>query len=280
MCYQINTIRGTPNPFKEGLFFTMARDLAPNPRTLLEYFIVPADYIARRAQLVKIFHIYQRHGDKKNINLSHWEAMAQFWKSDEDDETLDDFCIFMDESPLTVDDLESVLGELRRSRERTFRQLAQEILDKRKHTLPLEQRFIHTPTPPQPPPQPLDELEGGEEPSEAGQQLGAEPTPKLEAEVRSQQIAEVDLQGQPINPTQPTQPTLAQPQVQQPQVQIQVETAERRRVERRAWQDETPPTASYPVKCYYCKEDSTINVWEEPLDVKCPNCGGRIQGCG
>ena len=262
LCYQVNTIRGVPNPFKEGLFFRQARRLASNSNMLLTYFMVPAKYMARRAQLAKIYHIYQRHAAKKNIFLGHWETMADFWNGEEDDETLDDLCLFIDESPLTVDDVENVLWQLRRNKKRTFRQLAQEILDKRKYAPPLEQKFTHTPTSTQTSAssqQTLNELEGGKKPTEAGQPETGQPPggkPQLGAEVETQGL-------------QPTTETI--------QPHVHIETAERKRVERKAWQDETPPTASHLVKCFYCKEESTINVWEEPLDVKCPNCGEEFK---
>jgi ParB-like chromosome segregation protein Spo0J len=81
LCYQVNSLRGSPRPFLEAALFRSILDGLPEDRrtneNLAEEIGIGVDKVASRLSLLRIAHIAREMGAEEMFSLGVWEELAK-----------------------------------------------------------------------------------------------------------------------------------------------------------------------------------------------------------
>ncbi|MGD0318234.1 MAG: ParB N-terminal domain-containing protein [Nitrososphaerales archaeon] len=128
LSYLVNTARGSRDAFLEGKAFADALRESGDAGKVCEAFKVTREYVMRRVRLVRLWPFYQRYGTGEKLTLSHWQVLAAYWKSSEDDQVLEEALNFLVTDPVGLGtvDLKRFLAELSRDKKRLAAQAEKE----------------------------------------------------------------------------------------------------------------------------------------------------------
>jgi hypothetical protein len=162
VCYLTNSVRGAQDPLKEGILLSQACDLRPVSE-VCEDFLVSRSYLLRRTKLVKIRSHYEKFGGVSDkVSIGHLEVIADFWRSSDDDQTVEEAIRHLTEEgyALNVTELQRLLSQIRTNKERMVQEVEQAIQEDNKSKAIPDVQVVRSSgkgkkqtAPPPPPPQ-------------------------------------------------------------------------------------------------------------------------------